>query len=123
MFLVMWLRGLAGRAIVEADQDRIVLIRLLVREGKHDRFGNELKRRLAAARRIGGDLVKLRELRLLIAVAANHDAQLRGIGAGRSGRPDQQVTGDANLDAELATLNVAFARGIGDIELIEYRII
>src|ERR1700722_6971279 len=123
VFLVVRLWRLVAMPGVEADEDRIVLILLLLGEGQHEGFRNDLERRLTAAIRISVDLVNFGDFRLLIALATHNDAQLRGIRARRAGRPDQQMAGDADFDAELIAHDMALARRIDDVELIADRII
>src|ERR1700730_2685731 len=48
VFPTMGLWRFADASGVEADQNRIILIRLLMGEGKHELFGHELERRFRA---------------------------------------------------------------------------
>ena len=76
--------------------------------------------RAVGAGGVGGDAVGLVEHDLVVDVALHLHAQRRGIGARRAGRADQQLAGDADLQRELAALGIAFARDVGDVELIAH---
>ncbi len=75
----------------------------------------------AAAGGVRLDLVDLRIGRLLVDLAAHGDSQRRAVGAGRTGGTDQQVAGNADLEAEFVALRGAFARGLRDVELVANR--